>query len=172
MSERTATLSLRILSLAYFTMGTGTLAIVGTLPGIASSMALDRGAVAMLVSVLAITFAVSAPLLQMVAGHRSRRALILSGLLLMAAGSFGTALAPNYTVLFLARVCTGLGAAAIGPVASALGTSLVARERHGHALAVVFSGMTIASVAGWEVPWASGDSAVSRRSAPASMAIM
>jgi DHA1 family inner membrane transport protein len=148
MTERSTNISLRILSLSYFTMGTGTLAIVGTLPEIAASLSLERGAVAMLVSVLAVTFAVSAPGLQMVAGQWPRRTLILIGLALMAVGAFGTALAPNYAVLFAARICAGLGAAAIGPVASALGASLVAQERQGHALAVVFSGMTIASVLG------------------------
>ncbi|MFS8049627.1 MFS transporter [Rhizobium sp. BR 314] len=148
MIERKTSISLRVLSLAYFTMGTGTLAIVGTLPEIGSSFSLERGAVAMLVSVLAVTFAISAPGLQMIVGHWPRRTLILAGLALMAAGAFGTAFAPNYPVLFAARVCAGLGAAAIGPVASALGASLVGKERQGHALAVVFSGMTIASVVG------------------------
>lgn len=148
MTERSTNISLRILSLAYFTMGTGSLAIIGTLPGIASSLSLERGAVAMLVSVLAITFAVSAPGLQMLAGHWPRRTLILAGLALMSVGAFGTALAPNYPVLFIARICAGLGGAAIGPVASALGASLVPEQRQGYALAVVFSGMTIASVVG------------------------
>lgn len=148
MTERSTDISLRLLSLSYFMMGTGTLAIIGTLPEIASSLSFERGAVAMLVSVLAVTFAVSAPGLQIVAGHWPRRTLILIGLALMAVGAFGTTLASNYAVLFVARVCAGFGAAAIGPVASALGASLVAQERQGHALAVVFSGMTIASVVG------------------------
>jgi predicted MFS family arabinose efflux permease len=93
MSDR-SDLSLRVLSLAYFTMGTGTFAIIGALPAIASSLSLGRGAIAMLVSVLAITFAVSAPVFQMVVGHCPRRTLILSGLTMMAAGAFGSALAP------------------------------------------------------------------------------
>ena len=129
-------------------MGTGTLAVIGTLPVIASSLSLGRGAIAMLVSILSITFAICAPLLQMVVGHWPRRRLILAGLTLMAVGSFGTALAPNYPMLVAARVITGVGAAAIGPVASALGASLVPLQKQGHALAVVFSGMTIASVVG------------------------
>ena len=148
MSDPQAKLSLRLLSLSYFTMGTGTLAVIGTLPVIASSLSLGRGAIAMLVSILSITFAICAPLLQMVVGHWPRRRLILAGLTLMAVGSFGTALAPNYPMLVAARVITGVGAAAIGPVASALGASLVPLQKQGHALAVVFSGMTIASVVG------------------------
>lgn len=148
MSERLNHLSLRVLSLAYFTMGTGSLAVVGTLPSIASSLALGRGAVAMLVAAFAVTFAVAAPLVQMAFGHWPRRRLILAGVSLMAAGALACAIAPNYPTLFAARVLAGLGAAAVGPVASALGASLVAPLKQGHALAVVFSGMTMASVVG------------------------
>lgn len=148
MSDRSVSLSLNLLSLAYFAMGTATLAVVGTLPAMAASLGLSASAVAFLVSVFAITFAVSAPLLQILVGHWPRKRLVLIGLLVMAAGTFGTALAPNYPVLFAWRIVTALGAAAIGPVASALGASLVAEERQGHALAVVFSGMTIATVVG------------------------
>ncbi len=148
MSDRSSNLSLNLLSIAYFSMGTATLAVVGTLPAIAHSLKLGEGAVAFLVSIFAITFAISAPAFQVLVGHWPRKRLLLIGLALMAAGTFGTALAPNYPLLLAARIVAALGAAAIGPVASALGTSLVPQERQGHALAVVFSGMTIATVVG------------------------
>lgn len=147
-SDRSTELSLRLLSFAYFAMGTGSLAVVGTLPSIAASLDLGRGAVALLVTAFSVTFAIAAPLLQILYGDRPRRTLILVGLGLMAIGAIGSALAPNYSVLLAARIVAGLGAAAVGPVASALGSSLVPPMAQGHALAVVFSGMTIASVAG------------------------
>lgn len=148
MPDRSPTLPLNLLSVAYFSMGTATLAVVGTLPEIAASFGRGESAVAFLVSIFAITFAVGAPALQVVAGHRSRKRMVLAGLLLMAAGTIGSALAPTYPLLLVSRVAAALGAAAIGPVASALGASLVAKERQGHALAVVFSGMTVATVVG------------------------
>jgi DHA1 family inner membrane transport protein len=129
-------------------MGTGSLAVVGALPAIASSLALSRGAVAMLVSAFAITFALAAPVLQILLGHLPRRTLILAGLSLMAIGAAASALAPDYAVLLGARIVAGLGAAAIGPVASALGASLAPQRDQGRALAIVFSGMTISSVVG------------------------
>ena len=148
MPGRSASLSLNLLSLSYFAMGTAALAVVGTLPGIAATMGLGEGAVAFLVSVFAVTFAIGAPALQILVGHWPRKRLVVIGLVLLAAGSFVTALAPSYPVLVAARILAALGAAAIGPVASALGSSLVPAERQGHALAVVFSGMTIATVLG------------------------
>jgi DHA1 family inner membrane transport protein len=56
-------------------------------------------------------------------------------------------------LLIAARVLTGFGAALVSPMVSALGVALVPTERQGHALAVVFLGMTMASVVG--VPMAS-----------------
>src|SRR5271168_5384152 len=109
MSDRSVAVSLRLLSLAYFSMGTGSLAVVGALPAIASALALSRGAVAMLVSAFAITFALAAPILQMLLGHLPRRTLILAGLALMAVGAAASALAPNYAVLLGARIVAGLG---------------------------------------------------------------
>src|SRR3546814_7844472 len=54
-----------------------------------------------------------------------------------------------WTICFIgARVLAALGEAAVGPVASVIGASMVSPERQGHALATVFSGMTIASVLG------------------------
>jgi DHA1 family inner membrane transport protein len=83
-----------------------------------------------------------------VAGSLPRRTLLLAGLGVMATGCLLSALAPTYGGVVAARVLMALGAAAVGPVASGLGAGLVAPERQGHALAVVFGGMTLASVLG------------------------
>ncbi|PWC39496.1 MFS transporter [Azospirillum sp. TSO35-2] len=145
---RSAALALRLLSLAYFWMGTGALAVVGALPVMAGSLGLSEGAVAFLVSAYSITFAVGAPILQVMVGHLPRRTLLLCGLSVMAVSAVGTGLAPNYPVLLAMRVLAALGAAAVGPVASAMGSGLVPPSDQGRALAVVFSGMTVALVIG------------------------
>jgi DHA1 family inner membrane transport protein len=140
------TLALWLLCSAYFAMGTSTLALVGGLPAVAQGLQVPPDAVARLVSVFAITFAVAAPSLQMLLGHLPRRRLLLGGLALTTLGTALSALAPGYPLLFAARVLTALGAAAIGPVASALGSSLVPPAQQGKALATVFLGMTLSSV--------------------------
>ena len=140
--------SLRALALALFAMGTASLSVVGALQAMSISMHLAPAAVAMLVTVFGVTFALGAPLLQVMLSHIARKRLLLGGLLVMAAGAALCALAPNYPTLLLARFLTAAGAAAVSPVASSIGAALVPAERRGHALAVVFSGMTMASVAG------------------------
>lgn len=148
MTDRSTSLILRLLSFSFFATGTASLSVVGALQEIATSLAMPRSAVAMLVAVFAVTFAISAPLIQVFAGHLPRRSLLLAGLATVALGAAGCALAPNYTVLVLARIVTGLGMAAVTPVGSSLGSTMVPPERQGQALAIVFTGMTVASVVG------------------------
>jgi DHA1 family inner membrane transport protein len=132
--------------LSYFAMGTSALATIGAITAIAEGLGLGTGTVAGLVSAYALVFAIAAPALQVIGAKLPRRTLLLAGLALSAAGSLGSALATGYASLFIARVLVALGGAAIGPVASALGATLVPREQQGRALATVFSGMTLASV--------------------------
>jgi DHA1 family inner membrane transport protein len=134
------------LAAAYFAMGTSTLAMVGGLQAIADGLQASPDAIARLVAVFAVVYALAAPAVQVMLGHWPRRRLLLAGLWLAALGTLASALAPNVMLLAAARVLAALGAAAIGPVASALGASLVPREQHGRALATVFLGMTLASV--------------------------
>ena len=143
-----ATAALWALALAYFTMGTSSIAVVGLVSNMAADLRVSKPDVAVLITVFAITFALAAPLLQVAAGSLARRTLLLGGLVVMATGCALSALAPTYGGVVAARVLMALGAAAVGPVASSLGAGLVPPERQGQALAVVFGGMTLASVLG------------------------
>ena len=136
------------LSLAYFVMGTSSIAVVGLVNNMAADLGVSKPDIAVLITVFAITFALAAPLLQVAAGSLPRRTLLLGGLGVMAAGCLLSAAAPAYGGVVAARVLMALGAAAVGPVASSLGAGLVPPERQGQALAVVFGGMTLASVLG------------------------
>ena len=143
-----ATLGLWSLALAYFAMGTSSIAVVGLVNNMAADLHVSKPDIAVLITVFAITFALAAPLLQVAAGSLPRRTLLLAGLSVMGTGCLLSALAPTYAGVVAARVLMALGAAAVGPVASGLGAGLVPPERQGHALALVFSGMTLASVLG------------------------
>ena len=64
----------------------------------------------------------------------------------MATGAMVTAVAPNYPVLFGARILMGLGAALASPMILALSSTLVEPHQQGRALATVMMGITVASV--------------------------
>jgi predicted MFS family arabinose efflux permease len=142
-----------LFSFAMFVQTTSALSIIGALSPIAHEWHITPAAAALLVTAFGATFAISAPLLQMLVGHWVRRTQILVGLMAMTLGAAAFALAPSYPLLFSARVAMGLGAALLSPVLLALGSSLVPPRQQGSALALISMGISIATVIG--VPTAS-----------------
>jgi MFS transporter, DHA1 family, inner membrane transport protein len=136
------------LSLSYFIVGTSSLSVVGLVKPMADGLGVPVSLIAILVTVFALTFAVAALVGQMLGGGLPPKRLMLGGFAVLAAGTILSAFAPNYAVMVASRMLMAIGAAVIGPVASALGGSLVPPEKRGAALAIVFSGMTVATVAG------------------------
>ncbi|RKP46119.1 MFS transporter [Pararobbsia silviterrae] len=144
---RTA-LALRTLSLAYFVQATGALSVVGALEPISRTWHLHDSQSAYLISVFGITFAIAAPLLQVLLGHLRRRSQVLLGVSVFSASALLFAVAPNYALLLAARLIMGLGAALIAPVLGALASSLVERRHQGSAIAMVVLGLSVASMVG------------------------
>lgn len=134
------------LAFAYFILGTGSLTVVGLVQSMAQALVVSPAAVANLVTVFALAFAVTAPLAQVALGRLPRRTLLLTGLTIMSIAAAVGALASSYWLLLASRVAAGAGAALVGPMASAIGAGLVPPERQGRALAIVFGGMTLAVV--------------------------
>ena len=143
--------ALRLLSLAYFVQAVGALSVVGSLEAISTAWALSNAQSALLITVFGVTFAVSAPVLQMTLGHLRRRSQVLLGLSVFSLAALLFAVGSSYETLLLARVLMGLGAGFIGPVLGALGSNLVAREQQGSAIAVVLLGLSIAGLAGMPI---------------------
>jgi DHA1 family inner membrane transport protein len=144
--DRSTSRALGCLALAFFTLGASSLCVVGAFDYIATDWHLSRTATALLVTAFSGTLGLCAPLLQMLVGHWPRRSQILTGISVMATGSMVMAVAPNYLVLFAARILMGLGAALAGPMILALGSTLVEPYLQGRALATVMMGLTVASV--------------------------
>lgn len=145
MARLSPPLVLRVLSICNFALGSASLAVVGAQASMVSG-GMSVAQAAELVAVFALTFSLGAPLAQVFIGHRRRRDVLIGGLLILALGSVLCAVAPSYGWLLAARVLAGLGATVVGPMASSIGAGIVPPERQGHALAVVFSGIAIASV--------------------------
>lgn len=137
-----------LLSLAMFAQATTAFSVVGSFGAIGREWHLNTTESALLLTAFGATFAVSAPVLQMLVGHWVRRTQILTGLGILAGGALLFSAAPNFPMLLVARVLMGLGAGLIGPVLSALGSSIVKPQQQGAALAIVIMGLSIASVVG------------------------
>jgi len=140
--------ALRALSIAYFVQATGALSVAGSLPAISAAWELTDAQSARLLSIFGLTFALAAPLVQVMFGHLRRRQLVLTGIGLFGLGAFVFALSPAYAALIASRILMGVGAGFIGPVLVALGSELVHEQQRGRAIGMVLLGVSMASLAG------------------------
>lgn len=140
--------ALRALSIAYFVQATGALSVAGSLPAISAAWQLTDAQSARLLSVFGLTFALAAPLVQVLFGHLRRRQLVLTGIALFSLGAFAFVLSPGYNALLASRILMGAGAGFIGPVLVALGSELVHEQQRGRAIGMVLLGVSMASLAG------------------------
>jgi predicted MFS family arabinose efflux permease len=145
---RRAGAALYALALANFAVGTAFLIIAGVLDLIARDTAVDVPVAGQLISVYALAYAVGSPMLVALTGQLNRRALMLAGLTLLAAGSALGAWAPSFAPVMCSRVIVAAGAGMVTPTASAVAAHLSSPERRGRAIALVFGGLTVAQVIG------------------------
>lgn len=138
-----------ILSLAMFVIGTTSLSMLGLGSEIAAALEVTPDAAGWLVTAFAATFAIAAPGAQFaLAGRLPHRSLIVAGLALLAAGLVWGGLAGSYDELLASRICAALGGALVAPTSAALAIRLAPEARRGRALATVFAGFTLSTVAG------------------------
>jgi len=137
-----------LLALGTFAIGTDVFVIAGILKQIAGDLAVSVEAAGQMVTAYALTYALGSPLLAALTAHWRRERLIVLALAGFAAADAVCALAPNFTVLVLARIAAGSCAALYAPTAYTLAAALAAPERRGVALATVALGMTSATVFG------------------------
>jgi predicted MFS family arabinose efflux permease len=113
-----------------------------------SGVGISDGQSARLLSIFGLTFALGAPLTQVLFGKLMRRTQVLAGMLVFGLGALIFAIAPDYRVLVVSRIVMGLGASLIGPVLVALGAELVAPQERGSAIATILLGVSMASMVG------------------------
>jgi predicted MFS family arabinose efflux permease len=141
-------LALWALTLSAFAIGTTEFVIVGLIPTIAASLQVSVPSSGLLVSLYALGVAVGAPVLTALTGRVPRKPLLLGLMLLFTAGNLVAWMAPGYEALMAARVLTGLAHGVFFSIGSTIATSLVPKEKAASAIALMFSGLTVALVTG------------------------
>jgi|SRR5579871_4784551 len=139
---------LYLLAYANFVVGMGAFVVIGVLSPIAVDFSIDRGQAGAVMTVYAIVYAVSSPLVIALTGRLSRAAAASAGLLLFVAGAAVAAAASSFPMLLAARAVMAVGGGLLTPVAASVGVAVSAPTARGHALAVVFGGLTLAQVLG------------------------
>ncbi|MFI6456971.1 MFS transporter [Streptosporangium amethystogenes] len=137
-----------LLAMGTFAVGTDAFVVAGFLPQLADELGVSVEAAGQSVTVFAVAYAALSPVLATVTARVPRRRLLVLALCVLAVANLGSALAPTFAVLMASRVVAAVGAAAFTPNAGAVASTLVDPARRARALAVVVSGLTIATAIG------------------------
>jgi MFS transporter, DHA1 family, inner membrane transport protein len=146
--ESTMPLALWALALSAFAIGTTEFVIVGLIPTIAASLGVSVPSAGLLVSLYALGVAVGAPVLTALTARIPRKQLLLGLMALFTIGNLLAWLAPGYASLMTARVLTGLAHGVFFSIGSTIATGLVSRDKAASAIALMFTGLTVALVTG------------------------
>ncbi|MEJ2912715.1 MFS transporter [Pseudoalteromonas sp. C12FD-1] len=141
-------LALLALTLSAFAIGTTEFVIVGLVPTIAADLGVSLPSAGLLVSLYALGVAIGAPVLTALTGRWNRKSVLLVLMALFVAGNLLAWQAPSYETLIVARILTGLAHGVFFSIGSTIATSLVAKEKEASAIAIMFTGLTVALVTG------------------------
>ena len=141
-------IALLALTISAFAIGTTEFVIVGLLPTVAADLQVSLPSAGLLVSLYALGVAVGAPVLTALTGKLPRKTLLLGLMALFTLGNLLAWQAPGYGSLVAARILTGLAHGVFFSIGSTIATGLVPREKAASAIAIMFTGLTIALVTG------------------------
>ncbi|GEN47996.1 MFS transporter [Ligilactobacillus pobuzihii] len=136
-----------VLILLAFVLGFSEFIIVGILDDIAQQFSVDISVVGYLVTIFALVYAVSTPIVtSLIKSNLYRALLLLLGIFTF--GNLLTAVSPTYSVLVISRVVTAIVSGAAISLAMTFATVIAPLERRAWLVSWIFSGFSIASVFG------------------------
>lgn len=137
-----------ILAIVTVIVGLVELIVGGILPMIATDLNISVSAAGQLITVFAIVFAISGPVLLSVTSTIERKKLYLISLSVFFLGNILTYFSLNYTFVMIARVITAMSAALITVLSLTITTRIVKREKRVRALGFIYMGISSALVLG------------------------
>ncbi|MEU6747828.1 MFS transporter [Spirillospora sp. NPDC046719] len=141
-------LALLALALGAFGIGTTEFVIAGLLPDLASDFHTSIPAAGLLVSGYAFGVVVGAPLVTALGARLPRKTMLVGLMALFVAAHLLSALAPGFGVLLAARIVASFAHGAYIGVGAVVAAELVAPERRARAVALMFTGISLANVLG------------------------
>ncbi|CAN7151237.1 MFS transporter [Variovorax sp. LjRoot84] len=141
-------IALLALTAGAFGIGTTEFVIMGLLLQVSADLHVSIAAAGLLISGYALGVAVGAPLLTIATRRVPRKTVLLALMAIFTLGNIACALAPSYEMLMAARVITSLAHGTFFGVGSVVATGLVAPEKRASAIAIMFTGLTAATMLG------------------------
>lgn len=121
---------------------------VGILPQIARELGITPGTAGLMTTVPGVVAAVSAPALLLAAGRINRRVILLGLAALLLASNLISAIAPSFTIMLIGRALLGASLGGFWTVALGASGQLVREHQAARATAMIFMGITLATVIG------------------------
>ncbi|UFZ08132.1 MFS transporter [Bradyrhizobium ontarionense] len=136
------------LALATFAIGTEAFVIAGLLPAISADLGISAAAAGQLVTAYSLAYAIGSPVLAVLLNNVDRKTALVLALSVFIVSNLFAVIAPSFPLLMVSRVLMALGAGLCTPTAIGVAVAISAPERRGRAVALVTSGLTVATVIG------------------------
>ncbi len=140
--------SLIALSLGGLTIGITEFVMMGLLPDIASDMKVSIPVAGYLISSYALGVVIGAPLLVILGRNFAPKKMLLILALMLTVFNALSIIAPTYNFLFASRFLSGLPHGAFFGVGAVVASRLADKGKEAQAIAIMFSGLTLANLIG------------------------
>lgn len=141
-------LAIYALMMGAFGIGTTEFVIMGILPQIGRDLGVTLSSAGMLISAYALGVALGAPLLTLASTKIKKKNALIALMALFTIGNLVCAIAPDYWTLMIARVVTSFAHGTFFGIGSVVATSLVRPNQKAQAIALMFTGLTLANILG------------------------
>src|ERR1700678_1093310 len=139
---------LMALAIAAFGIGTSEFIFLGRVPKLSQDFHFSIPKAGVLVTGYALSVTIGAPIIAIATARLERKLALLLLMGVFTLGNLACAIAPTYNLLFAARVLTALCHGAFFGIGSVVAAGLVPRHHRAQAIALMFSGLTLATVLG------------------------
>lgn len=137
-----------ILAATTFAVGLVELIVGGILPYIADDLNVSVATAGQLITIFALVYAISAPVLLSLTAKVERKQLYLISLFLFTLGNVMTYFSPTFAIVMMARIITAMSTALVIVLSLTITTKIVEPRHRAKALGLIFVGVSSALVIG------------------------
>ncbi|PFT24448.1 MFS sugar transporter [Bacillus thuringiensis] len=147
-TNRRSMFALLALAISAFGIGTTEFISVGLLPSISKDLNVSVTTAGLTVSLYALGAAVGAPVLTALTASMSRKTLLMWIMVIFIIGNGIAALATSFTILIIARIVAAFAHGVFMSIGSTIAAAIVPENKRASAIAIMFTGLTVATITG------------------------
>ncbi|SDN11993.1 Multidrug resistance protein [Fictibacillus solisalsi] len=147
-AEKKGAFALLALAISAFGIGTTEFVPVGLLSSLADDLSVSITLAGLLISGYALGVAFGAPVLTALTSRLNRKTLLLLLMIVFIVGNTVASLSHSFALLLIARVITAFSHGVFFSIGSTIAADLVPENKRASAIAIMFTGLTVATVTG------------------------